>query len=102
MRPRPKLIVLLSPFKNWQNPEQFDTDLALTRQLFGASGPQLLSRADTVFESGETRNIRLARPIPVVTAYWTAHAGDDWNVNYRADSYDANNQLIDLLDSVIP
>ncbi len=38
--------------------------------------------------------------IPIVIAYWTAQAGDDWNVNYRADSYDANNQLIDLLDSV--
>lgn len=72
---------------------------ALTRQLFEAGGDALVTRFETILASGETRNLGLARPTPIVMAYWTAQADEAGKISYRDDIYLANTQVIDLLDS---
>lgn len=73
------------------------TDLA--QQIFKDAGGALLEQYSASLASGNSRNVKLEVNLPVVMAYWTAQATEDGMILYRPDQYEANAQLIDLLDS---
>lgn len=50
----------------------------------GDISPQQLQE---MLESGRTRRVNLARPIPILIAYWTAGINDDGRVGFRRDLY---------------
>lgn len=78
---------------------RIESATGLTRRLFEDAGPTALSQYETGLSSGQSRNIKLELNLPVVLAYWTAQANGDGLIDYRNDRYEANAQLIDLLDS---
>jgi murein L,D-transpeptidase YcbB/YkuD len=45
-------------------------------------------RAAAIIASGKTRNFNLARPVPVLLAYWTADITTDGSLIFRPDVYD--------------
>jgi murein L,D-transpeptidase YcbB/YkuD len=49
-------------------------------------------RIDSVIESEDRRDIRLARPVPVAWVYLTAWADADGTVQFRDDIYDLDNE----------
>lgn len=48
--------------------------------------------------SGNTRNVSLARRVPVVLHYWTVHPSEDGALAFRPDIYDRDEALLEALD----
>ncbi|SDK16794.1 L,D-transpeptidase family protein [Billgrantia gudaonensis] len=48
--------------------------------------------------SGDTRNVSLARHVPVVLHYWTVHPSEDGALAFRPDIYDRDDALLEALD----
>lgn len=69
------------------------TDLLLT----GAS-PAERRRIDEILASGETRNVNLPRPVPILLAYWTAQVDDSGRLNFRPDIYAHDAQILAALN----
>ncbi len=57
------------------------------------------NRVDAVLESGETRNLSLGRPIPVLIAYWTADANLQGEVSFRPDIYGHDDRILAALSA---
>ena len=53
---------------------------------------------DEALQSGETRTLPLARPLPVYLLYWTAIAGEDGSVGFRPDRYGRDSLLLARMD----
>lgn len=51
----------------------------------------------TLLESGQTHEFRLARPLPILLAYWTAHADERGQPRYRPDIYRQDAPLLAAL-----
>ncbi len=76
--------------------------LELVDHLIADAG--LVSR-DTVaelLERGRTRNVNLARPVPVLIAYWTADVGPDGAIAFRPDVYQRDANVLRALDTPRP
>ncbi|MFW6345296.1 MAG: L,D-transpeptidase family protein [Halomonas sp.] len=48
--------------------------------------------------SGETRDVSLARYMPVILHYWTVHADEDGELAFRPDIYERDGALLRALD----
>ena len=48
--------------------------------------------------SGQTRNVSLARRMPVILHYWTVHPDGDGQLVFRPDIYDRDDALLRALD----
>ncbi len=59
----------------------------LVELLLGSAGWDQ-EQIDEALESGETRNVSLPEPMPVLLLYWTASVGRDGTVNFYNDLYD--------------
>jgi murein L,D-transpeptidase YcbB/YkuD len=72
--------------------------LELVQLLLG--DPLRWSRAalDAAIATGETRTIRLPRPVPVLLIYWTADRDDDGSVVFKADPYGRDARELVALD----
>lgn len=70
---------------------------ALASLLFQEAGR--LPQFEAALSTAENRNVTLEQRLPVVMAYWTAQATETGTISFRADQYEANSQLIDLLDN---
>lgn len=53
---------------------------------------------DAVIASGKTVNVDLARPIPIVVAYWTIDAFNSGHVAFKPDVYDRDPPVLAALD----
>ena len=62
-----------------------------------ASWPE--TRIDTVIQSEDTVRVPLAQTIPVYILYWTAFVDNSGQTQFRADAYDWDHQLIQLLNA---
>ena len=49
-------------------------------------------------DSGQTRNVPLARPMPVILHYWTVHPDADGQLVFRPDIYERDGDLLRALD----
>lgn len=54
-------------------------------------------RVNELLASGRTRNFNLARPIPVLIAYWTADIAEDGSAAFRPDVYDHDRRIHEAL-----
>jgi L,D-transpeptidase YcbB len=48
--------------------------------------------------TGQTRNVSLADPIPLILHYWTVHPGEDGELAFRPDIYQRDEALLEALD----
>ncbi|MGM0569501.1 murein L,D-transpeptidase [Marinobacter sp.] len=79
--------------------------ISLTDELFHQGSDGLLWQLEQARRSGDTRNVSLPRGIPLIMAYWTAEADESGRIRFRQDTYEEDEQVIDLLeaeDQVIP
>jgi murein L,D-transpeptidase YcbB/YkuD len=53
----------------------------------------------TLLETGQTHEFRLSRPLPILLAYWTAHADARAQPRYRPDIYQLDAPLLQALDA---
>lgn len=57
-------------------------------ELLLADGADIGTEALAVaLSTGDTRNLRLLRPVPILIAYWTADSDADGRLRWRPDSY---------------
>lgn len=56
-------------------------------------------RATPLLESGQTHEFRLSRPVPILLAYWTAHADARGEPRYRPDIYQQDAALLAALEA---
>ena len=70
---------------------------ALADLLFAGAGRDLLANIGRVRESGETRNIHLPEPLPILMEYWTAAADETGEVIFRPDIYRRDRALVNAL-----
>jgi L,D-transpeptidase YcbB len=61
-----------------------------------ASWPE--SRIDTTIEGDDTIRVPLSQTIPVYILYWTAFVDNSGQTQFRADAYDWDQKLMDLLN----
>lgn len=54
---------------------------------------------DAAVATGQTRTIRLARPVPIMLVYWTVDQDDQGRVVFRRDVYDRDPKLARALDA---
>lgn len=66
--------------------------------------PARWSRAalDEAIASGETRTLRLPRPVPVLLIYWTADRDDDGSIVFKPDPYGRDARELAALDRGFP
>ncbi|MBU6377417.1 MAG: L,D-transpeptidase family protein [Gammaproteobacteria bacterium] len=66
--------------------------------------PARWSRAalDEAIASGETRMLRLPRPVPVLLIYWTADRDDDGSIVFKPDPYGRDARELAALDRGFP
>lgn len=69
---------------------------ALADLLFEGASPGVLKTIAEVRESGETRQIHLPSPLPILMDYWTA-AVEDGEVSFRPDIYRRDRALVEAL-----
>lgn len=55
--------------------------------------------ANPLLESGQTHEFRLSRPVPILLAYWTAHADARGQPRYRPDIYRQDPPLLAALEA---
>ncbi|MCA1788431.1 MAG: L,D-transpeptidase family protein [Thioalkalivibrio sp.] len=60
----------------------------------GDAGP---GHAARLVAENRTRNFHLARPVPILLAYWTADADSDGNVRFRPDIYRSDERVAEAL-----
>ncbi|QEA39378.1 L,D-transpeptidase family protein [Pistricoccus aurantiacus] len=70
--------------------------LELAQLLFDDTGTP--ARIASLIARGKTRNISLARPVPVILHYWTVQAGQDGELVFRPDIYQRDAALLAALD----
>jgi murein L,D-transpeptidase YcbB/YkuD len=61
--------------------------LRLAELLLAGDDDWSRAEIDRVIESGKTRSVTLAKPVPVLLSYWTAWV-DDGRLQFRRDLYE--------------
>ncbi|SFR76287.1 Murein L,D-transpeptidase YcbB/YkuD [Marinobacter daqiaonensis] len=74
----------------------------LTEHLFAGAPTELRRQLEQLRGSGETRNIHLPQPVPLVMAYWTAEVSDAGRLRFRKDIYEHDRLVIDVLHEELP
>lgn len=54
---------------------------------------------DAALASGETRNVALREPVPLLITYWTVDVGPDGKFAFRPDIYDRDPAVLQALDA---
>ncbi|MDR9440168.1 MAG: L,D-transpeptidase family protein [Halomonas sp.] len=70
--------------------------LELAQHLFDDTGTP--AHVASLVAEGATRNIYLARPVPVILHYWTVHPGEGGELVFRPDIYQRDATLLSALD----
>ena len=65
----------------------------LAAYLLADNGGWTRERMQEVIDSGETRSVRLKRPVPLYLVYWTAWVSPGYQVNFREDIYERDLQM---------
>ncbi|WP_258364130.1 L,D-transpeptidase family protein [Halomonas sp. LBP4] len=53
---------------------------------------------EALIDAGQTRNVPLAEPVPLILHYWTVHANEDGELAFRPDIYQRDEALLQALD----
>lgn len=70
--------------------------LELAQHLFDDTGTP--ANVAALLSAGETRDIHLTHPVPVILHYWTVHPGADGGLVFRPDIYQRDAALLMALD----
>lgn len=70
--------------------------LEFAQLLFDDTGSGQNVRA--LIEAGQTRNVSLARRMPVILHYWTVHPDENGQLVFRPDIYERDDALLRALD----
>ncbi len=58
-------------------------------------------RISQLLGSGHTKQVNLARPVPVLLAYFTVEVDADSRLRFRSDSYGLDRQVADALERIV-
>ncbi len=72
--------------------------IELTRLLFRHASPTAHQRFEQVYRTGDTRNVSIPAPIPLIMGYWTAQATPNGDIRFREDTYGQDRLVVDVLD----
>ncbi len=72
---------------------------ALASLLLEDNASWPVQRIDTVIQTEDTIRVPLSQTIPVYILYWTAFVDNAGQTQFRADAYDWDHQLIQLLNA---
>ena len=61
--------------------------------------PSAVHTLRSAVDSGETRTLRVAKPVPVLLIYWTADRDDDGSIVFKPDPYGRDARELAALDS---
>lgn len=75
-----------------------DQPIRLAELLLGDEGWTPIQIGAQV-DSGETRTVTLAQPLPVVILYWTAEVNDQGEMHFYKDIYERDTAVLKSLDS---
>ncbi len=78
-----------------------DKPLALAEAVLAADG-WTRERIEAQVESGETRSVRLSRPLPMLVLYWTAVVDDRGTIHFYEDIYKRDAAVVAALDRPVP
>ncbi|MGE4533565.1 L,D-transpeptidase family protein [Halomonas sp.] len=70
--------------------------LEFAQLLFDDTGSN--QNLGALIESGQTRNVSLARRMPVILHYWTVHPGEEGQLVFRPDIYQRDDALLRALN----
>jgi murein L,D-transpeptidase YcbB/YkuD len=70
--------------------------LEFAQLLFDDTGSN--QNLGALIESGQTRNVSLARRMPVILHYWTVHPGEEGQLVFRPDIYERDDALLRALN----
>jgi len=73
--------------------------LELVELLFDDSATWNRAAIDAEIAKGKTRNVNLARPVPMLLTYWTVHRHADGRISFNPDVYKRNPALIQALNT---
>ncbi len=72
---------------------------ALANLLLEGDGSWTPERIDTTVASEDTVRVPLSQTVPVYILYWTAFVDNSGQTQFRADAYDWDHKLMDLLNA---
>ena len=72
---------------------------ALASLLLDDNSSWPLTRIDTVIQGDDTIRVPLSQTIPVYILYWTVFVDNSGQTQFRADAYDWDQKLMDLLNA---
>jgi len=70
--------------------------LEFAQLLFDDTGSN--QNLGALIEAGQTRNVSLARRMPVILHYWTVHPGEEGQLVFRPDIYERDDALLRALN----
>jgi len=73
--------------------------LELAEWVLGDPARWNASSLRSAVDSGETRTLRVAKPVPVLLIYWTADRDDDGSIVFKPDPYGRDARELAALDS---
>lgn len=76
--------------------------MTLAMQLLETAAPRHLPGWHDMLDSGQTRELLLDRPVPILLDYWTADVDDDGRVILRPDLYQRDAALAAALTGTAP
>jgi murein L,D-transpeptidase YcbB/YkuD len=78
---------------------RIDRPLELATLLLEGQAGWDLAALEAAIATGETQTVTLARPVPVLVAYWTAWVGGDGVFQLRGDVYERDPAVLRALDA---
>ena len=76
---------------------RIERPLDLAEILLSGQGDWSRARMEEVIAQGDTKNVAIAHPIPVLIVYWTVSVGASGEVRYTRDVYDLDPPLLAAL-----
>jgi len=77
---------------------RLENALELAKLLLSGQGSWSGGKIDQVVESGQTENVELSHPLPVVIVYWTVSVGASGEIRYMRDIYDLDPSVLGALN----
>jgi murein L,D-transpeptidase YcbB/YkuD len=77
---------------------RLENPLELARLLLSGQDGWKAEKIDQVLATGDTKNVELDTPLPVLIVYWTVSVGASGEIRYMRDFYDLDPSVLAALD----
>jgi L,D-transpeptidase YcbB len=81
---------------------RLERPLELANLLLSGQSPWTQEKIDQVLASGETEDVTLTHPLPVLIVYWTVSVGASGEIRYMRDIYNLDQPVLAALNAPPP